>query len=170
MHLYKQEFGEAFELGFELGHFPFLLDKSWHNDVCPSFMFKSKKGSDSSNLDQHKSQQNDQYLVLWTDYFNENPIHMIVRTLVQVAMQSSRVYQRLLQLASVLQHGVWKSDMMKRVSLTVNIKRKKEYKTDSQQIPPESRGQAKVKITSKCLLSGQMPCFKLRFGYMMAET
>lgn len=73
MRLYKQEFGEDFALGFELGHFPFLLDKSWHNDVCPSFMFKSKKGSDSSNLDQHKSQQNDQYLVLWTDYFNETP-------------------------------------------------------------------------------------------------
>ena len=50
MHLYKQEFGEDFALGFELSGFQFLLDKSWHNDVCPSFMFKSKKGSDSSGI------------------------------------------------------------------------------------------------------------------------
>lgn len=67
---YKQEFGEGFELGFELNNFPFLQDKSWHNDVCPSFMFKAKKDSSSSGLTQR--QQDEQYLVLWVDYENED--------------------------------------------------------------------------------------------------
>ena len=73
MHQYQQEFGESFDLGFSLEHFSILVDKSWHNDVCPSFMFKAKKGSDSSGLDQNESQQNYQYLVLWIDYFNGTP-------------------------------------------------------------------------------------------------
>lgn len=50
--LYKKEFGSNFELGFNLDNLPFLADKSYHNDVCPSFHFK---------LD-------NQYLVLWVDY------------------------------------------------------------------------------------------------------
>lgn len=49
---YKREFGEDFNLGFNLTDFPWLKDKSWHNDVSPSFTFKA--GS--------------QYLVLWVDY------------------------------------------------------------------------------------------------------
>lgn len=49
---YKREFGEDFNLGFNLADFPWLTDKSWHNDVSPSFTFKA--GS--------------QYLVLWVDY------------------------------------------------------------------------------------------------------
>lgn len=61
MDEYKQEFGESFQLGFELSHFPFLKDKSWHNDVCPSFMFKGKEGIDSST----GLEQSEQYLVLW---------------------------------------------------------------------------------------------------------
>ncbi|ACA89170.1 hypothetical protein [Shewanella woodyi] len=65
---YKQEFGEGFELGFELGHFPFLQDKSWHNDVCPSFMFKAL--IDLNNPDLNQSKQKEQYLVLWVDYEN----------------------------------------------------------------------------------------------------
>ncbi|AQS35245.1 hypothetical protein Sps_00020 [Shewanella psychrophila] len=65
MHQYKQEFGEAFDLGFELSHFSFLKDKSWHNDVCPSFMFKAKVNSDISV----GLEQSEQYLVLWVDYF-----------------------------------------------------------------------------------------------------
>ncbi len=72
---YKQEFGEDFELGFELNNFRFLKDKSWHNDVCPSFMFKAKIDSNSSGLNQcpqSQNQQDDQYLVLWVDYKNED--------------------------------------------------------------------------------------------------
>jgi len=67
MSQYKQEFGEGFELGFELSRFPFLIDKSWHNDACPSFMFKAKIDSDSSGLERCS-----QYLVLWVDYSNED--------------------------------------------------------------------------------------------------
>ena len=70
---YQQEFGEGFELGFSLDHFPILVDKSWHNDVCPSFMFKTKVVPGCSGLDRSMNQPNDQYLVLWIDYFNENP-------------------------------------------------------------------------------------------------
>jgi hypothetical protein len=50
--LYKNEFGTDFDLGFNLKDYPYLIDKSWHNDVSPSFYFNV--GS--------------QYYVLWIDY------------------------------------------------------------------------------------------------------
>lgn len=53
--LYKKEFGDNFNLGFNIGEFPELHDKSYHNDVCPSFWFM----------------KNGQYIVLWVDF--ENP-------------------------------------------------------------------------------------------------
>lgn len=49
---YKTEFGAEFDLGFNLADYPFLVDKSYHNDVCPSFYFV-KDG---------------QHYVLWVDY------------------------------------------------------------------------------------------------------
>ena len=52
MALYKREFGQEFNLGFDLADFPWLKDKSWHNDVSPSFIFKAGT----------------QHLVLWVDY------------------------------------------------------------------------------------------------------
>jgi|GEM_PF-1645385 len=80
---YKQEFGEGFELGFELSDFPFLEDKSWKDEACPSFMFKLSSGlghaySDSGFTDDGLSGAGDsgskysleQYLVLWSDYPN----------------------------------------------------------------------------------------------------
>jgi len=56
MELYKQEFGQDFELGFDLESHSYLIDKSWHNDVCPSFYF---------NL-------GEQYYVLWVDYADKD--------------------------------------------------------------------------------------------------
>ena len=52
MELYKQEFGQNFDLGFALKDHPYLIDKSWHNDQCPSFYFKV----------------GEQFYVLWVDY------------------------------------------------------------------------------------------------------
>lgn len=52
MELYKQEFGQDFELGFYLKNHPYLVDKSWHNDLCPSFYF---------NI-------GEQFYVLWVDH------------------------------------------------------------------------------------------------------
>ena len=52
MALYKQEFGQDFGLGFDLRNHPYLIDKSWHNDLCPSFYFKV----------------GEQFYVLWVDY------------------------------------------------------------------------------------------------------
>lgn len=52
MELYKQEFGQDFDLGFDLKNHPYLIDKSWHNDLSPSFYFKVAE----------------QYYVLWVDY------------------------------------------------------------------------------------------------------
>ena len=52
MPLYQQEFGQNFDLGFALKDHPYLIDKSWHNDQCPSFYFKV----------------GEQYYVLWVDY------------------------------------------------------------------------------------------------------
>jgi len=50
--LYKNEFGTDFDLGFNLSDYPYLKDKSWHNDASPSFYFSI--GS--------------QYYVLWIDH------------------------------------------------------------------------------------------------------
>lgn len=50
--LYKREFGQDFELGFDLRDHPYLTDKSWHNDVSPSFYFKVEE----------------QFYVLWVDF------------------------------------------------------------------------------------------------------
>jgi hypothetical protein len=49
---YKTEFGSDFDLGFNIIDYPYLKDKSWHNDLSPSFYFNV--GS--------------QYYVLWVDY------------------------------------------------------------------------------------------------------
>ncbi|MCL1067452.1 hypothetical protein L2735_11630 [Shewanella olleyana] len=56
MELYQQEFGQHFNLGFDLSKYPWLVDKSWHNDVSPSFYFKTQTG----------------YMVLWVDYEDSN--------------------------------------------------------------------------------------------------
>ncbi|WP_039925407.1 hypothetical protein [Alishewanella aestuarii] len=53
--LYKKAFGANFNLGFNLSDFPQLHDKSYHNDVCPSFWYM----------------KNGLYFVLWVDF--ENP-------------------------------------------------------------------------------------------------
>jgi hypothetical protein len=37
--LYKDMFGRNFELGFDLSQFPALVDKSYANDICPTFYF-----------------------------------------------------------------------------------------------------------------------------------
>lgn len=50
--LYKNEFGADFDLGFNLSDYPYLKDKSWHNDVSPSFYFSIGQ----------------QYYVLWVDH------------------------------------------------------------------------------------------------------
>tara|TARA_R110002033_G_scaffold111827_1_gene157245 strand:- start:18247 stop:18591 length:345 start_codon:yes stop_codon:yes gene_type:complete len=50
--LFKNEFGNDFDLGFNLNDYPYLKDKSWHNDVSPSFYFNI--GS--------------QYYLLWIDH------------------------------------------------------------------------------------------------------
>lgn len=52
MELYQKAFGTNFVLGFDLQSYPMLTDRSWGNDVSPSFYFK----------------QNDNYFVLWVDY------------------------------------------------------------------------------------------------------
>lgn len=43
MHNYQKAFGEEFNIGFGLEHFPFLNDTSYRNDDCPSFAFKVGK-------------------------------------------------------------------------------------------------------------------------------
>ena len=50
--LYKNQFGADFDLGFNLSDYPYLKDKSWHNDVSPSFYFSIGQ----------------QYYVLWVDH------------------------------------------------------------------------------------------------------
>ena len=52
MSNYKSEFGRDFDLGFNLYNYSWLIDKSWHNDVCPSFYYKTAQG----------------YFILWVDF------------------------------------------------------------------------------------------------------
>lgn len=54
---YKAAFSQDFDLGFNTKDFPTnLIDKSYGNDICPSFYFKIK----------------DQYFVLWVNYKEKN--------------------------------------------------------------------------------------------------
>lgn len=80
--LYKQEFGRDFDLGFDLGSHPYLIDKSWHNDLCPSFYFNV----------------GGQYYVLWVDYADEaqreedTPRYMIVKAVNEGTEDKPEVY------------------------------------------------------------------------------
>ena len=47
-----QHYIDKFELGFDLSLYTFLIDKSYQNDMCPSFYFK----------------HNNHYFILWVDY------------------------------------------------------------------------------------------------------
>ncbi|OCH32015.1 hypothetical protein A6E13_15695 [Aliivibrio fischeri] len=66
---YKQEFGSDFQLGFELSQHPYLIDKSYRNDDCPSFYFV----------------HNNQFYILWVDYSestqreNENSLRYTIQ-------------------------------------------------------------------------------------------
>jgi len=54
---YKISFSQDFDLGFKTQDFPVeLKDKSYGNDICPSFYFKIK----------------DQYFVLWVNHKEKN--------------------------------------------------------------------------------------------------
>ncbi|WP_022964896.1 hypothetical protein [Denitrificimonas caeni] len=54
---YKTAFSQDFDLGFKIKNFPVeLIDKSYRNDICPSFYFKIQ----------------DQYFVLWVNYKENN--------------------------------------------------------------------------------------------------
>ncbi|MCU7988205.1 hypothetical protein [Shewanella sp. SW24] len=52
MNSYLKAFGNLFELGFKLSEYPFLVDQSDDNDMCPSFHFEL----DST------------YYILWVDH------------------------------------------------------------------------------------------------------
>ncbi|MCL1124643.1 hypothetical protein [Shewanella surugensis] len=57
MYQFQDEFGKDFDLGFDLSDFPFLHDKSWNDDDCPSFLFHCESRIKSG-----------EYLVLWVNY------------------------------------------------------------------------------------------------------
>ena len=82
MELYKQEFGQNFDLGFDLKNHPYLIDKSWHNDQCPSFYLKV----------------GEQYYVLWVDYADieqreeETPRYVIVEAINEGTNEEPEIY------------------------------------------------------------------------------
>jgi hypothetical protein len=41
LSLYQKEFGYHFDLGFDIELYPFLKDTSWHNDLVPTFVWRS---------------------------------------------------------------------------------------------------------------------------------
>ena len=82
MSLYKQEFGQNFDLGFDLKNHPYLIDKIWHNDQCPSFYFNV----------------GEQYYVLWGDYADveqreeDTPRYVIVEAINEGANEEPEIY------------------------------------------------------------------------------
>lgn len=53
---YKSAFSHTFDLGFKIEEFPIkLVDRSYQNDICPSFYFQLK----------------DEYFILWVNYKNK---------------------------------------------------------------------------------------------------
>ena len=82
MELYKQAFGQNFDLGFNLKNHPYLIDKSWHNDLCPSFYFKVAE----------------QYYVLWVDYADieqreeDTPRYVIVEAINERNNEAPEIY------------------------------------------------------------------------------
>ena len=69
MELYKQEFGQNFDLGFNISQYPWLVDKSWHNDVSPSFYLKAPTGFmvlwvDHEDPEQREDSEQDRYVVM----------------------------------------------------------------------------------------------------------
>ncbi len=56
MYQFQDEFGRDFDLGFDLSDFPFLHDKSWNDDDCPSFLFHCESRIKLG-----------EYLVLWVN-------------------------------------------------------------------------------------------------------
>ena len=82
MELYKKEFGQDFDLGFDLESHSYLIDKSWHNDQCPSFYFKV----------------DEQYYVLWVDYADieqreeETPRYVIVEAINEGTNEEPEIY------------------------------------------------------------------------------
>lgn len=82
MELYKQEFGQGFELGFNLKDHPYLIDKSWHNDLCPSFYFKV----------------GELFYVLWVDHADvsqreeDTPRYVIVKGINEGSDENPEVY------------------------------------------------------------------------------
>jgi hypothetical protein len=82
MELYKKEFGQDFELGFSLKEHSYLIDKSWHNDLCPNFYFKV----------------GEQYYVLWVDYADieqreeDTPRYVIIEAINEGSNEKPEVY------------------------------------------------------------------------------
>tara|TARA_B100001971_G_C18247648_1_gene575558 strand:+ start:1904 stop:2233 length:330 start_codon:yes stop_codon:yes gene_type:complete len=82
MSLYKQEFSQDFDLGFDFKDHPYLIDKSWHNDQCPSFYFKVSE----------------QYYVLWVDHADieqreeDTPRYMITNGVNEGTQDKPEVY------------------------------------------------------------------------------
>jgi len=82
MELYKQKFGQNFDLSFDLKNHPYLIDKSWHNDQCPSFYFKV----------------GEQYYVLWVDYADveqreeDTPRYVIIDAINEGTNEEPEVY------------------------------------------------------------------------------
>ena len=82
MSLYKQEFGQNFDLGFDLKDHPYLIDKSWHNDQCPSFYFSV----------------GEYFYVLWVDYADieqreeDTPRYLIIEALNEGNKEYPEIY------------------------------------------------------------------------------
>jgi len=59
---WRTEFGPSWEVPEEIQRHPYLIDRSWHNDICPKFEVLTPAGDKSRDL----------LLYLWADHKDES--------------------------------------------------------------------------------------------------
>lgn len=77
MSLYQRTFSTNFELGFKLSEYPFLVDQSSANDMCPSFYFKLDSAYyilwvDHAAVEQREDESNSRYTVVEAENFGDD--------------------------------------------------------------------------------------------------
>lgn len=75
--LYKRKFGTDFDLGFSFIEYPFLVDQSSANDMCPSFYFKLDSAYyilwvDHAAVEQREDENNHRYTVVEAENFGDD--------------------------------------------------------------------------------------------------
>tara|TARA_R110002033_G_scaffold169668_1_gene210754 strand:- start:8954 stop:9307 length:354 start_codon:yes stop_codon:yes gene_type:complete len=77
MNSYLKSFGNSFELGFKQSEYPFLVDQSYDNDMCPSFHFELDSAYyilwvDHAAVEKREDESNSRYTVVEAENLGDN--------------------------------------------------------------------------------------------------